>query len=130
MPGLRASVVAINGLPPGPETRILRLLGRGRVQRQAMAEVAQTPDEALHGELLRCIGAWRVIAANLPEAQRTLESEELVMNIDEAFAEYQRQLIKKGMQQGMDKGLRQGRVDVLVPLLKGRFGELSDNAPL
>lgn len=111
--GYRAGIVVLNQLSITEDTLWLRLLSRGRVQEQAIAEVDALPDDhPLKESVLELLADLRTM---LEEKQtQTEEEEELIMRLSpiylrrrqEAIAEERRMVVKN--------------------LLKTRFGELDE----
>ncbi|BAY41957.1 hypothetical protein NIES2111_63530 (plasmid) [Nostoc sp. NIES-2111] len=119
--GLRAAVVAINQLPVTPETLWFRLLGRGKVQRQAVEELVALPAEDLiRRNVLEIIYRWRISVMAQPEL--TQDERELIMNLTQAYEEARAQAVQEGVEQGVQLGQRQ----VVENLLRVRFGSVDE----
>ncbi|BAT56584.1 hypothetical protein NOS3756_55960 (plasmid) [Nostoc sp. NIES-3756] len=115
--GLRAAVVAINQLPVTPETLWFRLLGRGKVQRQAVEELVALPAEDLvRRNVLEIIYRWRISVMAQPEL--TQDERELIMNLTQAYEEARAQAVQEGVQQGQRQ--------VVENLLRVRFGSVDE----
>ncbi|BAY41725.1 hypothetical protein NIES2111_61210 (plasmid) [Nostoc sp. NIES-2111] len=115
--GLRAAVVAINQLPVIPETLWFRLLGRGKVQRQAVEELVALPAEDLvRRNVLEIIYRWRISVMAQPEL--TQDERELIMNLTQAYEEARAQAVQEGVQQGQRQ--------VVENLLRVRFGSVDE----
>jgi hypothetical protein len=106
-------VVAINQLPPTPETLWLRILGRGATQEQAIAELIALPlGNPLRRNVLELISIWRV---NLQRKENLTEDErELIMNLSPAYLQWR------------EDTLREGRQEVVENLLRERFGNIDE----
>jgi hypothetical protein len=113
--------VVIYQLPRTEETLWLRLLGKGRVQKQAIAEIkALPPEHPLRSNALLLLTNLR---ANL-EASEDLDEEdrELIMELSPLVLQWQEEAIQQGIQQGIQTERR----TLLENLLRFRFGSLDD----
>jgi hypothetical protein len=119
---LKTVVVAINQLPPTPETLWLRILGKGATQEQALAElIALPPEHPLRSNVLELISTWRV---NLESKENLTEDErELIMQLSPAYLKWREDTLQEGRQAGRLEGERV----VVENLLKIRFGSLDDS---
>ncbi len=115
----RVGLIAIHQLPKSPETMWLRMLGRGRVQQQAIAELSVLPvDNPLRTNALELL---YILQANLqantpPIPAGDDEDQELVMAIAPLFQQH----LEAAQQQGREEGQRM----ILESFLQVRFGEL------
>jgi hypothetical protein len=108
----RVGLIAIHQLPNIPETMWLRMLGRGRVQQEAITELTGLPvDNPLRANALELLYNLQAnLQANLatnPEGDE--EDKELVMAIAPLFQEQLQAAQQQGIQQGLQQGLQQGR---------------------
>jgi hypothetical protein len=114
-PYLRTAIVAIHQLPRTPETLWLRILGRGRVQQQAIDELDALPADNLFRanalELLFNLRTNLEISQNIEEEDR-----ELIMRLSPLYQER----LSQATQSGVERGERL----VVENLLKVRFGAL------
>jgi hypothetical protein len=80
---LRIGFVLIHQLPVVPETLFLRLLGRDAVQRQAVAELVQWPEQPLKNFILDKITKYQIML----KSSRTLskEDQEIMVNIEPIY---------------------------------------------
>lgn len=130
---LRSAIVVIHQLPEIPETIWLRMLGRGGVQRRAIAELRNLAvDNPLR------IGALELLyrlQSNLvvdSEPETETENRELIMAIAPLFQEQlqaaQQSAREEGREEGIQQGLERGRQEqqrlILENFLRVRFGEL------
>ena len=103
----RVGLIAIHQLPRSPETMWLRMLGRGRVQQQAIAELSALPvDNPLRTNALQLL---YILQANLqantpPIPAGDDEDQELVMAIAPLFQQH----LEAAQQQGRVEGREQG----------------------
>ncbi len=120
---LATAFVVIHRLPKTPATLWLRLLGKGRVQQQAIAELrALTPEHPLRASALELLLNLRVTL----EARQDLEPEarEFIMRLSAIYQERLSQALEQGIQQGAQQGAQQERRQISENLLRTRFGSL------
>ncbi|WP_293353905.1 MULTISPECIES: flagellar assembly protein H [unclassified Microcoleus] len=135
---LRSAIVVIHQLPETPETLWLRILGKGKVQERAIAQLSalatNDPLRIIALELL-----YRLQSNLVTDIPQELEPEEreLIMTIAPLFREEiqaaQQQAreegLEEGLEQGLERGLERGRQEqqrlILENILRVRFGELS-----
>ena len=128
-PYLRTAIVVIHQLPRTPETLWLRILGRGRVQQQAIDELDALPaDNAFRANALELLFNLRTnleVSENIEEEER-----ELIMRLSPLYQERLSQAtqsgVEQGLQQGREQGLQQGERLVVENLLRVRFGALNE----
>jgi len=133
----KGGVVVIHQLPPTPETLWLRILGKGRVQQQAIDELAALPEnDPLRGVVLELLSNLKAIL----EVNQNLEPEEqdLIMRLsplyEQRLAEATQQGIEQGIERGIERGIeqgigqgvRQGQRIFVENLLRAKFGELDE----
>ncbi len=132
----RGAIVAIHQLPPTEETLWLRILGKGRVQQQAIQELQALPEDYPLREVLMDL------LSNLKstlELKQDLDPEErdLIMQLspvyEQRLAEAREQGVQQGVQQGIQQGVQQGvqaerrrTIDTLDSLLRMRFGTVDE----
>ncbi len=111
---LRAAIVAIHQLPQTPETLWLRILGRGRVQEQAINELKALPSnhpfQKATLELVYNLRQNLRVNQNLEEDDR-----ELIMRLEPLY------------QQDREQAKLEGERLVVENLLQVRFGSLDNN---
>jgi hypothetical protein len=96
---LQTTIVVIHQLPVIAETVWLRLLGRGRVQRQAIAEVLKLPQsDVRRTQALRLLASWKITL----EVSGIIESDdlELAMVLSQAYLEWEQKTIEQGIEAG------------------------------
>lgn len=126
---LRIIIVVIHQLPRTPETLWLRVLGRGRVQEQAIDELEQLPpNNPFRANALILLNRLK---ADLQTTQNlNSEDRELIMRLSPLFDQQLeaaqlsglQQGLQQGVQQGLQQGVRQGERLVVENLLRVRFG--------
>ncbi len=111
------AILAINQLSVTNETLLCRLLGRGKVQQEAVKElVALPPENPLRHNILELVFSWRVSIQK--QEILTEDDQELIMNLTEAYQFARAEAILEGLQQE--------RRQAVESLLKVRFGNLDD----
>ena len=129
---LKGGIVAINQLPVVEDTLWLRVLGKGRTQKQAVEQLLQLSSQSPRwNQLLDILASWR---RNL-EMQDNVNDEdrELLMNLSPAYLKQREEWRKEGLQAGLQEGLQaglqtgrqEGEKNLLLRLLKRRFGEIT-----
>jgi hypothetical protein len=108
----RVGLVAIHQLPKVPETMWLRVLGKGKVQQEAIAELTALPvDNPLRANALELLYNLQAnLQANLASnTEVSQEDRELVMAIAPLFQEQLQAAQQQGIQLGRQEGLQEGR---------------------
>ena len=122
----RVGLIAIHQLPRSPETMWLRMLGSGRVQEQAIAELSALPvDNPLRTNALQLL---YILQANLqantpPIPAGDNEDQELVMAIRYAMAAPHAPLFQQHLEAAKQQGQEEGQRMILESFLQVRFGE-------
>jgi len=114
---LRTAIVAIHQLPPTSETLWLRILGKGRVQQQAIDELEALPEnEPLRFRALELLYSLRTTL----EVSQNLEPEErdLIMRLSPLY--------EQRLEEATQQGIQQGQRGVVENLLRARFGSLDE----
>jgi hypothetical protein len=123
---LHTRLIAINRLPTTPATLYLRMLGRGKVQQQAIAEfLASLPETSpLRQYVHKLLFMYRIYLEDKPNL--TEEEKELFMNLVEAYHRREAEILQRGQQEGrregQQEGLLAGQRMLIENLLKSRFG--------
>lgn len=113
----RIAIVAINQLPVTSETLWLRLLGRGKVQIQAVSELIALPAEnIIRRNVLEMVYRWRISA--MTQTELTKDDQELIMNLTQAYEEARAAAVQEGVEQGQRQ--------VVENLLRFRFGSVDE----
>ncbi|MBD2594449.1 DUF4351 domain-containing protein [Nostoc spongiaeforme FACHB-130] len=123
----RTAIVAIHQLPSTPETLWLRILGRGKVQQQAIDELVTLPTtypfKRVTLELLYSLQQNLRINQNIETDDR-----ELVMRLAPLYQEDRERARQEGLQEGLEQGLQQGvqqgEQQLILRLLNRRLGEI------
>jgi hypothetical protein len=106
-PGLGTTLVVASRLPVVPETLWLRLLGRDRVQQQALDELGRLPnDHPLRRETTVRVLRWRAEA--LQRERPTEADRELIMNSARLVTQWENRLLREGEARGKAEGIAEG----------------------
>jgi flagellar biosynthesis/type III secretory pathway protein FliH len=106
-PSLKTAIVAIHQLPRTPETLWVRVLGKGNVQKQAIAELKALPeDNPFRFNALELLYNLRTIL----EVRQDLDPEdrELIMELSPLYLQRLEDATRAGVQQGIQQGIEQG----------------------
>jgi Domain of unknown function (DUF4351) len=126
--GLQTGIIVVHQLPVTAETLLFRLMGKGRVQQTAMAEVAALPVEHPYRQsLLDLLVSYRMELAAKQDAEP--EEQELVMQLSPLYLEQLEAARLDGERQGEQLGEQignlKGRQDLVLKLLARRVGQIS-----
>ena len=121
-PAYRAAIVAIDKLPATLDTLWLRILGRDKVQQQAIAELLALPrSDPYRDRVLQLLINWRV-TIKLPDLnlnQQEQEERNVMVALSQAYYEWETLKIQEGIQQG--------KLKTVLRLLDRRIGSLNDD---
>jgi hypothetical protein len=119
--GLALRVVVLSELLPTRETLLLRLLGKGRVFSQALADLAELPGDAWE----RSVATPLLVHFKLGSHEHPTNEEDTVSaEIQAWFEDYQHKLRSEEHEKGRKEGRKEGARSLLLGLLCSRFGEL------
>jgi hypothetical protein len=127
---LNTRIIVINRLPKTPETLYLRMLGKGKFQKQAIEEfLALLPETSpLRQYTLKMLFMYRIYLKG--KTDLTEDEKELFMNLSSAYLKWETETLQQGLQQGRQKGRQEGLLEgqrlLVENLLKSRFGVLDD----
>jgi hypothetical protein len=117
---LQATIVVIHQLPRTAETLWLQLLGRGKVQVQAIAEVLSFPvDDPVRTKTLQLLASWKI---TLELGTVETQERELMMALSQAYLEWKQRTIEQGLQQGLEQGKQEGERSLILKLLDRKLG--------
>jgi Domain of unknown function (DUF4351) len=123
---LRTAIISINQLPCDESTLWLRLLGKGRTQEQAIAEViAFDAGDPRRSSILRLLANWKI---SIEVTGQVSEEEELMMALSQAYLEWEQRTEQRGAaQEAQLLVLRQlkRRIDELSPVIQTQIQALS-----
>lgn len=139
-------LVVVSELPVARDTLLVRLLGAGSVQQQAIAELQALPDDAPERRLALPVLLRLRLAMPTDPAHQTGDDQEFLMTTHDIVENWRREAIqegveqgiaqgveqglkqgieqglKQGVEQGLQRGLDQGERKLLLRLLRRRFG--------
>ncbi|NEP54302.1 MAG: hypothetical protein F6K65_38160, partial [Moorea sp. SIO3C2] len=124
---LYTAIVAIHQLPVTPETLWLRILGRGRVQQQAIEELKSLPNGSQHKDnILELVYDMLAILQARIKQNQDLEKDdrELIMQLSQIYQQRLELATELGKQEGVVQGMQNERRSMVTYLLRSRFGEL------
>jgi hypothetical protein len=119
--GFKTTIVAIEELPTIPETLWLRLMGKGRTQDDAIADLLILPEsDPKRSNALNLLVSWRI---NM-EITKQVEQEErrILMALSQVYLEWEKQTKSLGVEQG----LQEERQVTIENLMRLRFGSAED----
>lgn len=118
----RGAIVAVDQLPVTAETLWLRILGRGETQLQAVTQLLALPENnQLRQNTLRLITNWRIVVVQQQD-ELTEDDRELIMNLSQAYQQWE----ETTKQQGIQEGVQLERRQVVENLLRFRFGTVDE----
>jgi hypothetical protein len=118
-PALTTSLIVLHQLPETSETLWLRLLGRGGTRSRAIDELeALSPSHPFKSASLKLLYNLSRNLQALPK--RTQEERKFIMRLAPLYEQDR----EKAIQQGEAIGLQKGEANLVLRLLKRRFGEL------
>ncbi|MBD2138257.1 hypothetical protein H6F32_11795 [Anabaena sp. FACHB-1237] len=129
--GFKTVIIAIHQLPSTPETLFLRILGRGKIQRQAVEELKVLSENS--SSLSNIIQLVHNLIAVLSARQRQeqdidRDDQELIMKLSEMYQQQLEELKKQGVEEGRQEGRQEGiareRRAMIESILQVRFGEV------
>ena len=121
---LQTSIVVIHQLPRTPQTLWLRLLGRGTVQRQAIDELEQLPENhPFRAATLELLYSLQKNLEVIQDQDQDQDDQELVMRLAPLYQQDREQAKQEGVQQGVQQGERL----VIENILQTRFGKLDES---
>ncbi len=121
---LQTGIIIIHQLPVIPETRWFRLMGKGTVQRAAMAEVAALPVGHLDRDnILDLLISYTIELA--AKQNVTPENQELVMQLSPLYLERLEEARLQGLTEGEQLGELKGYQDFVLRQLDRHIGKLS-----
>jgi Domain of unknown function (DUF4351) len=119
----KAAIVAINQLPHNEETLFLRLLGKGKTQKQAVDEViAINAGEPKRAAILRLLSNWKI---SIEITGQVEAEEELMMALTQAYLEWEQQTEHRGRQEGEQSGVLKGERSLILRQLTRRLGTIA-----
>ena len=109
-----------------PETLFLRLLGKGSVQRQAILELLELPEQPLKANILEHLIKLEVMLKS--RQPRSQDDQDLFANLEPVYQEWRSRTLQEGRQEGRQEGHQAGRQEegrlMVEGMLIAKFGEL------
>jgi hypothetical protein len=128
--GLKTTIIAVEELATTPETLWLRLMGKGRTQDDAIADLLMLPEsDTKRSNALNLLVSWRI---NI-ELTEQVEQEErrILMALSQVYLEWEKQTKRigkeEGIAEGVDQGLQQERQATIENLMQLRFGKIDQD---
>jgi len=124
--GLVLRVVVLAELPRTRETLLLRLLGAGRLLREALADLMALPGDAWEKTLTTPL----LVHFRLGNEHGTNQEDDMSAEIRAWFEAYEKNLrteaSTEGRKEGVKEGVKKGERILLLRQLHARFGELPE----
>jgi hypothetical protein len=118
---LRTTIVVIDELPTTPDTLWLRLMGKGRTQEDAIAELLLLPESnPKRGTALELLVSWRISIEVLDEVKQ--EERRILMALSQAYLTWE----KETEQRGIERGKQETQRATITSILTTRFGPIDD----
>lgn len=120
----QAGIIVVHQLPKTPETLWFRLMGKGKVQQNAIAEIAALP--ASHPYRGNTLDLFLSLKLEL-EAKQIIEPDErkLIMQLSPLLVEKIEAAEQRGRQKGLQEGRQEGEYRLVLRLLNKRVGVIS-----
>ncbi|MBD2296000.1 hypothetical protein H6G06_21600 [Anabaena sphaerica FACHB-251] len=109
---LKTVIIAIHQLPSTPETLFLRILGKGKVQRQAVEELeALANNSPFLSDIIKLVNDLIAVLSARQRQQQDIDKDdqELIMKLSEIYQQQLEELKKLGLEEGRQEGLEEGR---------------------
>jgi hypothetical protein len=116
---LRVGFVVVHQLPVVPETLLLRLLGKGSVQRQAISELLELPEQPLKTVVLENLTKLQIMLKK--RTTHTQDEQDVMLNIDTLYEEWRNEAIQEGREEEQAR-----QRSLILRLLTRRIGVLPD----
>ena len=122
-PALKTGIVAIHQLPVNRETLWLRILGRGKVQQQAIEELQNLPkNHPFRETILELISNLIAMLEQSKQEAGKLEpeDEQLIMKLSPIY----QQRLEEATQKGIEQGKESERRGMIESIILTRFGQI------
>ncbi len=120
---LKTGIIAIHQLPRTPDTLWLRILGRGKVQKQAIRELKSLQGEGkLHNNVLELVYEMLAILEVRQKQNLDVEAKELIMELSTIYLER----LQNATEQGIQQGIQQSSRITIESILKTRFEAIDE----
>jgi hypothetical protein len=133
--GFKTVIVSIHQLPSTPETLFLRILGKGKVQRQAVEELETlTNNSPFLADVIELVHNLIAVLSARQRQEQDIDQDdqELIMKLSQMYQQQLEELRKQGLQEGREEGQQEGlrtgvereRRAIIESILQVRFGEV------
>jgi hypothetical protein len=137
--GFKTVIVSIHQLPSTPETLFLRILGRGKVQRQAVEELETlTNNNPFLADVIELVHNLIAVLSARQRQEQDIDQDdqELIMKLSQMYQQQLEELRKQGLQEGRQEGRQEGQQEglktgvererraIIESILQVRFGEV------
>jgi len=122
-PLLWTRLVVVSELPVARDTLLLRLLGAGRVLKQAIAELKALEGEAPERTLALPILLRLRLEIPADPVKQSNDDQEFLMNTQDIVDTWRREAIQEGIEQGIERGIARSLVDIY----EVRFGAMPED---
>jgi hypothetical protein len=130
-PLLWTRLVVVSELPVARDTLLLRLLGAGRVLKQAIAELKALRTEAPERVLALPVLLRLRLEVPVDSAKQTSDDQEFLMDTQDIVESWRREAVQEGVKQGVEQGIRQGVergvACSLLDIYEVRFGSVPED---
>jgi hypothetical protein len=113
----RTAIIAIHELPKQRDTILLRLLGKGKVQTDAIQELLTLPPSSPYRQItLENIAILRI---NLEMRQnKSKQIKEVIMNLSPAYEKWRQETLAEGEARGEAQGKKSASISIARSMLK------------
>jgi hypothetical protein len=129
--GLKTIIIAIHQLPNKPETLFLRILGKGKVQRQAVEELEALANHSpFLADIIQLVNNLIAVLSARQRQEHDIDKDdqELIMKLSEIYQQQLEELKKQGLQEGRQEGRQEGiereRRAMIESIMEVRFGQV------
>jgi hypothetical protein len=130
--GFYTGIIALHQLPVTKETLWLRILGKGKVQLNAIDELKKLPPDYPHREnILELVyGLLETLEMNRQKSDTTeSEDQELIMSLRTVFREKVAKIEQEGIQQGIQQRIEKEK-DLIIRQLIRKLGSINSDLEL
>ena len=122
-PHFQGAIIVIHKLPRTRETLWLRVLGREKVQEQAIAELEQLEENnPLRSLTLELLYSLQLSLKKKPDLDK--DEKELIMRLTPLYQQDRALAVQEGMDKGIQQGVVQERRNNIENIMRARFGAL------
>jgi hypothetical protein len=125
--GLKTIIIAIHQLPNTPETLFLRILGKGKVQRQAVEELEALANHSpFLADIIQLVNNLIAVLSARQRQEHDIDKDdqELIMKLSEIYQQQLEELKKQGLQEGRQEGIERERRAMIESIMEVRFGQV------